>query len=713
MSWSTPASDTLRSIADRVRQKVNTGGAVRLPPLPTHLAQTTKSSSEGQQKMSARNAYMMPRIQVQESVPLLREDSTHNILLPVEAVRTPREYLDSIQRARTAATVSSSGGLDSVQSRGEAIDDRNDEQLMEISVAEKRKQVTDPFVAKQPKFKFPKVVWAMMFVIPSGALVLLLVCIGFDMIIGWTTYDINDMWYQLLLPDPDTGSNKVLFNGILMTMCLAYSTVISLVAIVADVAAERFSSSVNSVLMREKKIVGFIGFVLVTNILSFIAFMTAGARESLTSFYTPRTSVFACMFSVILSVVGVFPLAVYLFFFLDAQKVITEIVDHGLQGINESVKDPDGRNVDSYMMRAISSIEDLRSCAHRGIVKKDHNTAAKSIDALCSFQLCYARTKLLMFQHWYFMPAYIRHHPDFKSLTDEAILEICDKKTWIEWKILKQYLELYNNAIIDFKELCYHIAMNTRLIGEAAGAERFDVHTVDLCIKYFNTYIRYAINQKNTYIVYIVLFQYRKLAEFFTEFTTGLREITASDDKQTMDNIRSLEECVLQIAKYMRYYSFQAMSVGLIYIVEVVHHDIRHLCEIACSIDAVNHDALLDVFLTIDENADKNGVAMEGVRIAQVILATSYLNMRKPQYARRIYQMCSKDRDRLGEVYRKLQHVVNREFWEVSERGTRFEYLTEDQKAQLPVFWSWFDFKPMTPRDLDRFSKLSIHTSPG
>lgn len=38
----------------------------------------------------------------------------------------------------------------------------------------------------------------------------------------------------------------------------------------------------------------------------------------------------------------------------------------------------------------------------------------------------------------------------------------------------------------------------------------------------------------------------------------------------------------------------------------------------------------------------------------------------------------------------ELKNVSNREFWEVTERGTNFTWLTPQQKSQLPLFFSWF-----------------------
>jgi hypothetical protein len=44
----------------------------------------------------------------------------------------------------------------------------------------------------------------------------------------------------------------------------------------------------------------------------------------------------------------------------------------------------------------------------------------------------------------------------------------------------------------------------------------------------------------------------------------------------------------------------------------------------------------------------------------------------------------------LTALFRELSNITNREFFEVSERGTNFQYIPDDQKAQLPLFFSWF-----------------------
>jgi hypothetical protein len=113
--------------------------------------------------------------------------------------------------------------------------------------------------------------------------------------------------------------------------------------------------------------------------------------------------------------------------------------------------------------------------------------------------------------------------------------------------------------------------------------------------------------------------------------------------------------------------------------------DIRVLCEIAFSEQSTTHDKLLDIFLSIDDGS-LTGSPNMGVRAAKVILATTYLLGGKPQYARRIQEdFADETHKNLWSLMQELRNITNREFWEVTERGTNFKWLTPQQVAKLPV----------------------------
>ncbi|HRI07684.1 MAG TPA: CerR family C-terminal domain-containing protein, partial [Nannocystaceae bacterium] len=60
--------------------------------------------------------------------------------------------------------------------------------------------------------------------------------------------------------------------------------------------------------------------------------------------------------------------------------------------------------------------------------------------------------------------------------------------------------------------------------------------------------------------------------------------------------------------------------------------------------------------------------------------------------ARRIADdMRAEPPQRLRSIWHELRTLSTREFWEVIDRGSNFDYLTPDQKAQLATFFGWFE----------------------
>jgi hypothetical protein len=230
--------------------------------------------------------------------------------------------------------------------------------------------------------------------------------------------------------------------------------------------------------------------------------------------------------------------------------------------------------------------------------------------------------------------------------------------------------------------MCYLIAIDTRRLGEAA-ARRGDLRALDLAIKFFNTYLRATINAKDIRTAYNILHQYRQLAESVLTLREG----------ESTERRRKLQHRALQIAKFMRYYSSVAYQRGMPFVSEVIAHDIGALVELAFMRGVSEHREFLQVFLAVDEHAEtkEQEKSLRGVRRAQVKLATTYLMQGEAAVAKEIREdMKDEPPERLRSIWQELESLDTREFWEVNDRGTNFDYLTEAQKKQLDTFFRWF-----------------------
>ncbi|MGZ3405337.1 MAG: DUF2254 family protein, partial [Polyangia bacterium] len=179
----------------------------------------------------------------------------------------------------------------------------------------------------------------------------------------------------------------------------------------------------------------------------------------------------------------------------------------------------------------------------------------------------------------------------------------------------------------------------------------------------------------NVRTAYIVLNQYRQLAEKMLERGQNAR--------------------VAEIAFFFKYYAQIAHSMDLGFITETAAYDLATLCERAYDQRAESHDAILKVMLEVDKEAESQTQehTLRGVRKAQAKLASFYLVHGEDgvRFARQIFEDMKDERaERLRSICDELLRIESKDFWEVIDRGTNFDYVDDARKAQLKVFFSWF-----------------------
>ena len=155
----------------------------------------------------------------------------------------------------------------------------------------------------------------------------------------------------------------------------------------------------------------------------------------------------------------------------------------------------------------------------------------------------------------------------------------------------------------------------------------------------------------------------------------------------------ALETVALEIAGYFRYYGQLAHGMQLPFVSETVAYDLATICESAFHAKASCHEALLRVLLTLDRPAETGAQEqmLRGVRKAQVKLATFYLDAGAEKHARQIaFDMRDEPVSRLRSIRDELLAVTSRDFWEVVDRGANFDYLDDERKRQLKIFFAWF-----------------------
>ena len=508
-------------------------------------------------------------------------------------------------------------------------------------------------------------------------------------------FSLAGLFRSLFAQSESQASNTLGSLGEVMAAVLGLALTVS--SIIVQLAATRFTPIVTSLFFRARTNLLVLGFFVVCNVYVLWINFVVGPDS------VPSWGVLLSMLLLTCSLLLLFPYFAYVFNFLEPDSIISRITTDGLA--SSTPYRARGRLPIGLRQReATQAVEHLANIGLNAVQQKDKNIASSATNALCNYAIYYGDTKAGMLQSWHSIPDWNRQSPDFVSLSDEAIDDLRQRGTWLEWKILRQYQMLYGEGLEEMKDLCYLIAINTRRLGEAA-ASHGDLPALDLAIKFFNTYLRATINANDIRTCYNILHQYRQLGEFVLDHTdTDPRDLVL-DGPMSMTStmtltigapagdLSELERRGLEIARYMRYYSGIAFGRGMAFITEVIAHDVGALCAKAFHADTQFHGELLETFLRVDDSTEtaQSDTTLKGVRRAQVKLATVYMIHGAESLARRIQaDMKNEPAERMRGIWQELSALRTREFWEVNDRGSNFDYLSDEQKAELPRFFAWF-----------------------
>jgi hypothetical protein len=468
--------------------------------------------------------------------------------------------------------------------------------------------------------------------------------------------------------DPDKISDAV--SALSGMIAAVLGIVLTVVSIVVQLSAGRYTG-VAKMFFRDRTNIVVLAFYVISCVCG-IWFSV-----SLRSGWVPRLSLLAVMASTTAGLVLMAPYFAYVFRFLEPANIIfriaTEAVDTARLGAVEANESRQGFAQDE----TLSAMEELTDICSNSISGKDKIIASNAVDALKDFALAYLTFKRDARHGWFAIGQGLRRNPDFVAMDPESLVDLEQRRTWVEWKVMRQYLGIYNEAMATMRDINYLIAINTRYIGEAAVKDGDD-ELATLVLRYMNSYLRSTLNARDVRTAYNVLNQYRLLVEAMLH--------------------SGRHDHVVAAVGHMKYYGHTSFQMNLAFVAETVAYDISALCALAHDLKAPQEDALLRLFLDLDIPASEREKeqGLKGVRKAQVKLAAYYVVTGDPEKAQRIREdMAAEPLDRLLAIRHELERVTTKDFWEIIDRGRNFEFMPPEQRAAMGAF---FDQLGATPR---------------
>jgi hypothetical protein len=470
--------------------------------------------------------------------------------------------------------------------------------------------------------------------------------------------DGRSAWQLLVELDAETLENAL--GSLAQVVVAVLGIAITVVSIVVQLAATRYTPRIGEMFFRDKKNLAIMGFFVVACI------NAVWASIVVTGSFVPRATVAMTTVVVTASLLLLIPYFAYVFAFLDPEKVIKRIGHQILDAVLARRTWKRQRDdLDLRQAGCVTGLEHLTDIAINTVAQRDKIIASGAVTALREFAVKYLRAKAGLPAAWFSPGPRIHGNPDFIALAPDSLRRLEQQRAWVEWKVLRHFRSVFAEALAHLPELGHVVAIETRYVAEEA-LRHDDREVLVLVTRYFNTYLRGAINQEDVRSCYNISHQYRLLAEHMLR--------------------KGHNDLVLEIGRCLAYYGQLAHRSGLSFVTETAAHDLGVLCERAFEHHASCHDGLLGIFLEVDKEPETRAEeqALRGVRKAQVKLATFYLAHDAEEPAQRIAaDLRGEKPERLDSIRSELVAVSDREFWEVTDRGVNFDYLDEARKEKL------------------------------
>jgi hypothetical protein len=464
--------------------------------------------------------------------------------------------------------------------------------------------------------------------------------------------------------DPDKITDAV--SALAGMVAAVLGIVITVVSIVVQLSAERYTG-VTKMFFADKTNVGVMAFYVVACVSGI--WLSVSLRAN----FVPRATLLVMLISTTGGLVLMAPYFAYVFRFLEPANIIMRIRRDAVRHARDGASARNPERLHELQAETLGAMEELTDITSNSISGKDKIIASNAVDALKDFAIHYLGEKHKAPDAWFDIGPIIRQNPDFVAMDPESLVDLVRQRTWVEWKVMRQYFGIYNEATGTMRDINYLVAINTRYIAEAA-LRAGDEELVTLALRYMNSYLRATLNARDVRTAYNVLNQYRLLVE------TMLRE--------------KHDAVATTAIGHMKYYGHTSFQMNLMFVAETVAYDISTLCSLAHELKSPEEDAILRIFLDLDmpTSEREKELGLKGVRKAQVKLAAFLIAAGDHERAYRIRDdMKGEPRERLDAIRQELERVTTKDFWEIIDRGRNFEYMPPEQKAGMRTYFEWMD----------------------
>ena len=450
------------------------------------------------------------------------------------------------------------------------------------------------------------------------------------------------------------------------TIVAALGIVLTVIAIIVQLSAERYTG-VAMMFLRDPVHIAVLSFYVVASLCALWLSVT------LRTDFVPLGLMLLVMTLASAGLATMLPYFAYTFWFLEPGNIIARLRMHATRISQQGIAASSSSEIAPFQVRLIKRMEEITDIANNSIEGQDKIVAGHAVDALRDFVIEYTLNKPRDDQEWYRISDGLKGNLDFVGMDAELKRELETRGLWVEWKMLHEYVGVYQQALGSMEDVNSLIAVDTRYLGEVAASTGQE-DLIRMVFRFMNFFIGSAVDAGHARTCCDVLLQYRiLLAELLRQ---GL----------------SADAC--EGVGFMRYYGQIAFEKDMPAVTETVAYDVAALCRHARQYQLRGEERILRLLLDLDTEAPIKGYqqqrGLRGVRLAQTSLALFYMTIGEEDKARMIA-------DDMREMPLHLREAVREDVtssaapnsWEIVDRGRNLHYLTEEEQGQIDTFVGW------------------------
>lgn len=451
-------------------------------------------------------------------------------------------------------------------------------------------------------------------------------------------------------PDPAAAAGTLGLVGGAEGVTL--SIVIVSVVFGIQTTSSRYSPRIMGIFTRNPLNALVLSFALASILYTFLV------RAEVKVDYVPRWSVAAAVTLALINFAILLPYVGYIFEVMRAETLVSAIIRRARRELRAAVDSAHARRHRSQLMTSVAQVTDI---AFGSIQLGDVPICVLSIEVLGQLLAeDYLPIKKGFKPDWFKVG-----HAEMPGASDQILAEVNRAGTWFAYTIMSSFVDMIGLTPMHRKEAVHAIAVSTRNVGLAA-IQVGDSEVAELCVRFFNTYLRAAINRSAPTFASAIMNEYRRLAIGALEWRPDLAV-----------------EAAAHLLRYGRHFD----EAGMPAIYGAAAEDVADLAIEARARDPeVTHRlALLMVRNLLDRVPNARPIGLNGLFKGVAKLTFWAMAADQKDVAHILVEgIAAAPPDFVDGALDRMESMQNGLFWEVNERVIAFDWVEQPLRAEIP-----------------------------